>query len=263
MALSRDDALYDVALLERAYGVSPCGDDPSADFFTRVIALGCASLRDLDARLLSGDRPGSARIRDRVPTSPCDPERASVWCAPAAEGWPRLGHARSMLGQDGLVDLPGAQPDADVYLAALIDEDLERASDESARSAIAGYAVLLEWFDAAAPQSGRGLRLQLGPVLETGPLPRGEALAVRLTGPERGRDVAHVIPGQQAPTAIARASERVRLGAGDIVAIGPLGPSVRQSGAAPNLDFHQDVSAQIRAVGTLRGRAVPRRNESR
>lgn len=64
VALERDGALYDVALLEQIFGTerAPGPIAEPWDFHSRVVALAGAGLAELDDRLLAGDRPTEARL---------------------------------------------------------------------------------------------------------------------------------------------------------------------------------------------------------
>src|SRR5262245_2069361 len=80
LALERDGALYAVAELDRRFRTrfadGPAGD---ADFHRRVVALGGEGLAMLDERLVSGERPGVARIlpAELVWLAPCDADRCA------------------------------------------------------------------------------------------------------------------------------------------------------------------------------------------
>ena len=106
VALERNGVLYDVAELDRHLGTrySPDRLAGSSDFHTRVVALSCAGLFELDEALRAGRHPRDARL---LPGSylwlaPCVTDRALYVHADSAavggqsaEPFYTLGHARA------------------------------------------------------------------------------------------------------------------------------------------------------------------------
>jgi Fumarylacetoacetate (FAA) hydrolase family len=272
VALERDGALYDVSELGRCLGVGRAemhlGEfGLSADFFERVIALRCAGLATLDERICGGDRPTEARV---VPGSflwlaPCDTERSLFvhvdlpTVAPAL-GSPRyrLGNGRGLLGHEARVAFPASEtrPGFELGLAAVLGEDLRRASIGEAEEAITGYSILNVWVardeDARHRDSGaaRDFGSQLGPVLVTrGEL--GELSRLRLQARVGGKVMASGVVGHAGdalPEAVAFVSHYVDLRAGDVVGTTCL-PIVE----AP---FGPMVELLIERLGKLSGHAV-------
>lgn len=271
-ALERDGALYDVAALEEAYASdhaldprrAPIGEigEPS-DFHTRVATLRCAGLFDLDMRLLRGARPSAARLAEdgTMLLAPCDTERAGIVCVdvagPRTEPRCRVGLARALLGQDALVPVDGVDvADVHVALAALVGDDLSRATPREAAAAIMGYALLLEWTSTARDRHGAEIvagGAQLGPALVSRyAAPRVESTCGVIVDPS-GRSAigAASATGLGVDEAIAFASGELELRAGDVVALGPLG--------ARSVGMHTRVTVELEGLGALRGSAVPRR----
>src|SRR5262245_56994118 len=81
VALECDGALYDVAELDRHFDTrySPERFRGASDFHTRVVALTCAGLAELDDALRSGRRPRAARLLPGTFTwmPPCATDRAA------------------------------------------------------------------------------------------------------------------------------------------------------------------------------------------
>lgn len=277
VALERDGALYDVATLEESFGRGvPVVGEPS-DFGTRVVAMACAGLSDLDARLVRGDRPARARLADAelVELAPCDTERAAFvevdLRAKLPGGAPivRLGHARALEGQAAFVGLPAseARPAAELWLGALIGDELRSATPREAKQAVLGLTVVLSWvgldleasMSAARLGSSRGWSAQVGPRLLAGAeLGRLRELVGSLGVEGRGQELgAFSALDTSVEQAIAAASRLVHLDAGDLVALGPW-PRGSTERLGVELGLHQRVEASIRGVGRLRGVAVQR-----
>ncbi len=277
VALERDGALYDVATLEACFGRGvPVIGEPS-DFGTRVVAMACAGLAELDARLVRGDRPSRARLAESelVELAPCDTERAAFvqvdLRARLPNGSPlvRLGHARALEGQAAFVDLPAseARPAAELWLGALIGDELRAASAREAKQAVLGLTVVLVWvgldleasMSATGLGSSRGWSAQVGPRLLAGAeLGRLRELLGSIGVEGRGQELgAFTELGTSVEQAIADASELVHLDAGDLVALGPW-PRGSTELLGLELGLHQRVEASIRGMGSLRGLAVQR-----
>lgn len=269
VGLERDGALYDVEALEDALGAAIEVPGDAWDFHTRVVALGLAGLRELDAALLQGRRPASALV-DRgagvAALAPCDTERAAYVQVDVRAQQPliRLGAARALAGQDALVALPRGEsaPAVEVSLAVVLGEDLRDATVAEARHAILGYAVLVEWCARELERSARphetvkGLRASLGPELvAAAALPKIASQRASVAVGGKTYDLGAVADLGAAPEeAVALASRALDLQAGDVVAVGPFAPSLDL-----RVGFHDKVHAAVERVGTLRGAAVPRR----
>jgi 2-keto-4-pentenoate hydratase/2-oxohepta-3-ene-1,7-dioic acid hydratase in catechol pathway len=272
LALERDGALYDVGELDALFDTPHHPDRlaGASDFHTRVLALGCAGLDQLDARLRAGERPTEARL---LPGTflwlpPCDPERAYhvQLAAYDAEG-PRpafqLCNARGLIGHDEAVVFPEDEerPDFELGVAAVIGEDLRCATEEEAEGAILGYAILNAWRgrddEERQPPAMRRVAAQLGPVLVTTD-ELGDVGRLRAQARVGGRVVADTnVGGWTFPPAasIAWVSRWMDLRAGDVIGIGCVrGGTGAACGAAPR--FGEGVELLVERMGKLGGRAV-------
>jgi len=267
-AILRDDAIYDVEALEAALGASIDRGDPS-DFHARVATLRCAGLYDLDARLLRGERPSSARIPNAqaMLLAPCDTDRASLihvdtrLVERGASAVCRIGQARSLLGQDALIGVRAAEDvELEVSIAVVIGDDLASADSRAAAAAIMGYAIFADWIatppDSAGLATVRGVSAALGPALVSRyTLPKlGEARASVRTG--EGTFVSGAVNEMPCsiPDAVSMASRELELRSGDVVAVGPL-----PRASSLKLKLHQRVEIAIDGLGALCGTAVARR----
>ena len=268
VALERDGALYDVESLERRLGASvevPCA---ASDFHGRVVAMGLAGLRELDAALLRGLRPAEARVDRGMPRrlAPCETDRAAlvhvdVPAYPSEAPSVRLGWGRGLAGDGELVGLPREElrPKVELRLAMVLGEDVHNVDFRDARAAILGYALHLDWRalsdEARAPQSTtRGLVGQFGPHLvaadAVGRLP---SLRAEVVVRERSHALGPLDRLALGPElALVHASRRFALVAGDVVTWGPLATD----GVLDELAFHDRVEFAVERIGTLRGAAV-------
>jgi 2-keto-4-pentenoate hydratase/2-oxohepta-3-ene-1,7-dioic acid hydratase in catechol pathway len=280
VALERDGALYDVAALDRLHGTtfSPERFEGASDFHTRVVALGCAGLAELDEALLSGSRPSDARL---LPGSflwlpPCDPDRAAYLqlggdardAALAEEVEPPywLGNPRGFLGHEARVPFPWGEdePDYELGVAAILAEDVRGARPDEADAALLGYAILNDWtgrtLEARARAAGapttpaRDFATQLGPVLVTKD-EVGDVSALRT----RARVDGEVHDGSRAGAspwslaeAIAYLSHHVELRAGDVIGAGCV---LRGSATAAGrtLRHGERVELSVERLGMLAG----------
>jgi hypothetical protein len=258
LALERDGALYDVAELERAFDTpySPERFALAGDFHTRVIALACAGLFELDERLKTGERPSAARVLPGTFSwlPPCDTERALlVELRPVdAGGGFRLGNARNLGGHAVATPFPEGEtrPVYALGLAAVLREDLVRASADEAERAVLGYTILNGWFgrddEARDPAASRRTAAQLGPALVT-VTEVGELGGLRAQARLDGRVVEDAVLGGSPAARLAELSRWVDLRGGDVVAL-PL-----RAGDAP---WGAPVEVLIERLGKLGGRAV-------
>ncbi len=223
VALGVDGAWFDVAALEASWGVRPAVS--STDFHTRVIAARCVGLPELSARLRAGSRPAIAKLRveDTLPLPPCDTERCSfLQLQPYAQGRgePKFWRvdARTLVGDAQPVAQPrGHRPMLQVGLAAVLADDLWRATAREAARAIAGFTLQLDW--------GAGAPSTLGPALVVGRSLRdvaGLSIEVR-AGAGVWRAAVGAWPFLPAES-IAFVSQRAPLRAGDVVALGGVLP---------------------------------------
>ena len=267
IALERDGALYDVAELDLRFATARTRElvGGACDFFARIIALGGAGLDELDQRLAAGYRPTEARL---APGSflwlpPCDPDRAMlahVTRDPAGELSVRLGNARSILGHEAATPLPHGEtrPAIELGIAAILGDDLRRATVSSARRAILGAAIANDW--TARDLENRGLSAlhcrdfatQLGPTLVTidalvgVPILRAQ---IRVGGVIVAEG-ALADPLHALAEAVACASQLVELHAGDVVTLStPLAPLAPIAYGAP-------IELLIERLGKLAGTAV-------
>jgi Fumarylacetoacetate (FAA) hydrolase family len=271
VALERDGALYDVEELDRCFGTrfDPDRFGAARDFHTRVFALGCVGLADLDERLRLGDRPTEARL---LPGTflwlpPCDPSRSLyVQMDPYAGGLGgdepgyRFGNARSFLGHDSAVPFPSREerPDFELGLGAILGEDLHRATAAEAERALLGYAVLNAWTargeELRAVTRARDFAAQLGPVLVTKDEIAGVG-ALRAQARVDGEVMVTTSIGGwrfHVAEAIAFVSDHVELYAGDVVGAGRVagGSTVEHGGA---LRYGARVELRIERLGKLTG----------
>jgi 2-keto-4-pentenoate hydratase/2-oxohepta-3-ene-1,7-dioic acid hydratase in catechol pathway len=276
LAIERDGALYDVAELDRHHDTrySPDRLPAAAEFHTRLFGLSAAGLPELDEALRAGRRPRDARILPGsfVWLAPCPTERASWVHVPsgdvarmADEPVYAFGNPRALLGHDSSVPLSARERDADVELAlaAVLAEDLRRATPAEAAASILGYTVAASWVShgeeqraGAGAARARDLGAQLGPLLihpaEVGELAAaGVRLRIGGSGPwmpcGRVGDTRFSIA-----EVVSFVSDHVELHGGDVVSLGLT--STKAAGKLP--DWGQSVELQIERVGTLVGRPV-------
>ncbi|WP_437607107.1 fumarylacetoacetate hydrolase family protein [Sorangium sp. So ce834] len=273
VALERDGALYDVAELERHFGTKLAEIRGVSDFHTRVVALRCAGLHALDDRLLSGDRPSSTELHPSTVLwlPPCATDRAAyIQLGPYAHGaerpWYRFGNSRALLGHEAAIPFPALEdePDYELNLAALLGEDLRRATPDDVERAIAGYTVLNDWtargLEARSlacglpPSEARDFATQLGPVLvtpdELGPV---EVLRTKVRVGAESRPCSRI--GEWAFSlveSVAYISNHVELRAGDVVGAG----RVFGGSAGQPVPYGASVELMIERIGRLSGKPV-------
>jgi hypothetical protein len=235
LALERDGALYQVAGLARATGHAILSAEHSAEdeFRMRVIALGGAGLAELDAEIAAGQRPTSSRLKPGtfVWLAPCDVDRGLRVHVDTSSSTPRIWAAslRGLVGHEGTLPCPPSTIEVrlSVELAAVLSDDLHRASEAEAARAIVGFTLLVSASSSESPdgpETTLRASTQLGPVLVT---PESDLDAL---GFDRETTIAasgahsveprvpHVDPAQ----AIALASHATELRAGDVIAVGVL-----------------------------------------
>jgi 2-keto-4-pentenoate hydratase/2-oxohepta-3-ene-1,7-dioic acid hydratase in catechol pathway len=273
LALERDGCLYDVAELERRLGTASLLDEGSRmadDFYARVFSLRCAGLDALDDRLWAGERPTEARLPpdELLWLSPCLPERAllaRLSGAPADAG-PRyhLGNARGLLGHQGSVPFPHAEPlpDVEIAIAALVGDELRAATVSEAERAIVGYAILLGWVAReeerrSGPTHARAFAATLGPALvtkdEAGDV-EGARVKLRV-GAAIEQLAAPALAGISFAEALAFISRHVPLAPGDIVGGAPIeggGEAARRLGLA----YGATLEVAVERIGKVAARPV-------
>jgi hypothetical protein len=273
VALERDGALYDVAELERHFGTKLAEIRGVSDFHTRVVALRGAGLHALDDRLLSGDRPSSTELHPSTVLwlPPCATDRAAyIQLGPYAHGaerpWYRFGNSRALLGHDAAIPFPALEdePDYELNLAALLGEDLRRATPDDVERAIAGYTVLNDWTARGQearslacglpPSEARDFATQLGPVLvtpdELGPV---EVLRTQVRVGAASRPCSRI--GEWAfslAESVAYISNHIELRAGDVVGAG----RVFGGSAGQRMPYGASVELMIERIGRLSGKPV-------
>jgi 2-keto-4-pentenoate hydratase/2-oxohepta-3-ene-1,7-dioic acid hydratase in catechol pathway len=275
VALERDGALYNVAELDRAWGTrySPDRFADADDFHTRVIALSCAGLAELDDKLLAGARPTDARLPPNsfLWLAPCATDRASYiqLGPPTDEPNYRIGSARGLLGHDANIPFPAREeePDFELSVAAVLRDDLRRATHREAHRAILGYAILNGWTareeERRAKSTGistsraKDFAPQLGPVLVT-PDELGDLAQLRTQARASG-DVLRGSPAGAGPFTLAESiafvSDSIELRAGDVIGA----PCVSGGSAAQHgrkLSYGSPVELTVERVGKLAGRPV-------
>jgi hypothetical protein len=274
LALERDGCLYDVAELERRFDTpfAPERFPGADDFHKRVVALGCAGLDELDERLRGGDRPTEARIwpGEFLWLAPCATERVMyaqaepvVRTDEPGDGPPyRIGNARGLVGHDAVIPFPfrEEQPDLEIGVAAMLGEELRRASVDEVDRSIIGYSILSEWTARQeerrhGPTRARDFAPQLGPVLVTKdelratPSPRARLRA----GSGAWSEVPPALPGAPSLSeAIAFISEHVALEAGDVVGL-RIGVASAQG---ITIAYGATVEVSVERLGKLVGRPV-------
>jgi 2-keto-4-pentenoate hydratase/2-oxohepta-3-ene-1,7-dioic acid hydratase in catechol pathway len=284
VALERDGALYDVALLEQIFGAkhAPGPIAEPWDFHSRVVALAGAGLAELDDRLLAGDRPTEARLYPGsfVWLPPCDTDRAMLVHTggsiaagsgpdPARKPAYWLGNARGFLGHEASVPFPPGEeePDVELCVGAVLGEDLRRAGWAEAERAILGYAVLGSWTArgeerlcasaGAPPTRARDFGPQLGPVLVT----KDEINDVRAlrcllrAGGEAVRGSLADAPAFTLAESIAFVSAHIELHAGDVIGA-PLALGASFTASGKKLPYNTRVDLTIERLGKLTGRPV-------
>lgn len=224
VALERDGAVYGVAALADALGSSCAMVEEGLDFQHAVISLRGEPFRELDERLRSGERPSSARLLPGTFTwlPPCDTERAAfitttadATASIAPDRGPsfQIGSARALLGHDATVPVLADERDLgfECAVAAVLGEDLFRATAREAHDAILGYTLLLQLTGALGAQLGPSLvtRDEAGPIAKLRAQIRvdGQPLPVCEVGDQ---------PFSAAET-IAWISHHVPLRAGDVI----------------------------------------------
>jgi len=245
-ALERDGSLYGVAALEalRATRLATERLEESGDFLARVFALGCAGLADLDEGLRGGFCPEVALLapEDTFVLPPCDPSRA-CWVQVLPDGGWALGSARGITASGLAVPLPADDdPVVSLGVAALIGEELRRASFVEAERAVLGFTLIAGW----ASQSLGGLFVgaQLGPYLVTrDEVPDPAGLVAHVDGAAAGE----ACSAESIAECIALASHHVDLFPGDVIAAPPL--------ATRNTAFDVRVTLGVERIGTLVARA--------
>lgn len=282
VALERDGALYSVAELDRIFETrySPERFADACDFHTRVVALSCAGLAELDDRLLAGSRPTEARLTPQsfLWLAPCATERAAYVQMSAYEAEsasrptePRywLGTARRFFGHDSSVPFPAQEeePDFELGVAAILRDDVFRATCREAEQAILGYAIINTW---TAREEERRLRAtghdaasakifgtQLGPVLVTRD-EIGDVSALRAQARVAGETFRASAIGTWSfslAESIAFASDRIDLAAGDVIGAGCVtGGSF--AGRKWRLPYGTPVELTVERLGKLLGRPV-------
>lgn len=248
LALERDGAVYGVAALARALSVSM-----DFGFHEAVVALGGASLRELDERVRSGERPSSARLLPGTFTwlPPCETERAAyVICAEATAARRdvptfRLGSARAFSGHEATVpcDVAGDDVAFDGGVAAVLGDDLFRATAVEADEAILGFTLVLEW--------AGGLGAQLGPALVTREEIRTIAgLRAQIRAGGAPLDACALDDGPFSPAeAIAWTSHRLPLHAGDVIRVACV-----RAAHAPRAALGTRVEVAVERLGRLSGK---------
>lgn len=270
LAIERDGALYDVAELDRIFDTAYAPDRfaGAGDFHTRVIALRGAGLDALDDRLRRGERPSEARL---LPDAvlwlpPRDPDRAlfvqmaSPRVARAAPSF-RFENARALVGHAGRVIFPAdeGRPDYELGVAAILAEDLERATPRDAEAAILGFAILNGWCgrdaEDADPSAARLVAAQLGPVLVTADDIEDLARLRAQVRVDRRVVISADLGGWtfSAAESIAWASRHTPLRAGDVIGLGCVasGASARALPA-----WGSDVELLVERLGKLSGQPI-------
>jgi 2-keto-4-pentenoate hydratase/2-oxohepta-3-ene-1,7-dioic acid hydratase in catechol pathway len=169
-----------------------------------------------------------------------------------------MGNARGLLGHEARVAFPGheTRPDFELGLAAVLGEDLRRATAEEAEQAIIGYAILNDWTarDEEArhkdPARARDFGPQLGPVLVTRN-EVGEIARLRMQARVDGQVVGSGVvgkAGEHFAESIAFVSHRLQLRAGDLLAV----TCMRGRG----VPYGATVELLIERLGKLTGCAV-------
>jgi 2-keto-4-pentenoate hydratase/2-oxohepta-3-ene-1,7-dioic acid hydratase in catechol pathway len=264
LALVCDGAYYSVAELERFWGVH----DRPGDYYVRVFASGAAGLAELEARLLSGDRPTEARMHEGqfMLLPPHVPHRSAVWLFPPHGADSAVG----LLQRDGRSALGDAQPvpmwdrggpRLEVSMACLVGDELRHATRHEARRALMGYTLLLDW-QVDDDRWQQGLRhpeppLQLGPYLVTPPmLPRlpDMRLVIECDGQKA---MSAAVGGWSVPPweRLAQLSRVTELRPGDVVGLGAVA-GARLPAAGMPLGYRQHVRVELDGVMALEGWAV-------
>lgn len=267
VAIERDGALYGVAALAEALGSTCASHDAGArgrryamvsddsDFQHAVISLRGESFRELDERVRAGERPSSARLLPGTFTwlPPCATERASLFLpsgedarGPSRGPSFRLGFARALLGHEATVPVLSDEGHVAIAcaVAAVLGDDLFRATEREAHDAIFGYTLLLAYEDGLAAQLGPSLvtRDECGPVASLRAQVRldGQALSVCEVGDR---------PFSAAET-IAWISHHVPLRAGDVIGAARIDASDLRHRVA----FGTRVELAVERLGKLAGK---------
>lgn len=248
MALERDGFLFDVELLEERLGATvPVPGSPSA-FRERVVALGLAGLRELDQRVLRGERPRDACVdgREAVLLPPFDAETGAHLHLQAAPRPASVGLSRAVLGHAAFVGAAATRGVVRAGVGYVLGEDLHRATPKDVQGAVCGVTLTLHWADFA-----EHVVTQAGPVLvTTNELKlRDAALTLRAPSGSQRFDLSRgIVAGFDAR--LVELADQLELRGGDLVSF--------EVPLAVEVAVHEPVSLET-ATLELRGTAVPRR----
>lgn len=248
LALERDGFLYDVEALEEALGAAIPVPGSASSFRARVVALGLAGLRELDQRVLRGERPRAAAIdaREAVLLAPFDAETGAHVHSRDATSLAIVGLSRAVLGHAAFVGATSSEGVVRAGVAFVLGEDLHRATTKEVRAALSGTTLTLRWEGFAEHATA-----QAGPVLVTTEEFKLPGAAMMLRSPRGEERFAFTREVQDALEArVVRLSEEFELRGGDLLSFDtPLAHQVR---------VHEAVTLELASLA-LSGTAVPRR----
>lgn len=258
VALERDGALYRVDELSRALGAT-CAIGEPCDLGA-AIALRGEAFREIDERVRSGERPSSARLLPGTFTwlPPCDTERAALLvCGADGAASPdrgpsfRMASARALLGHEATVPVLADVSEIAVAcaVAAVLGDDLFRATAREAEAAILGYTLMLSFDRAAGAQLGPSIvtRDECGSVV-------GLRAQIRVDGQPTSACEVSDHPLSPAET-IAWISHHAPLRAGDVIGALPLrSGSIDDRDPILRVPFGARVELAVERIGRLAGR---------
>ena len=250
LALERDGFLFDVETLEAALGAAvPVPGSPSS-FRARVVALGLAGLRELDQRVLRGERPKAAAIepREAVLLPPFDAESgAHLHLNPALlSRSAEVGLSRAVLGHQAFIGATKSRGFARAGIGYVLGEDLQRATLKDVRDAVSGVTLTLHWGDFA-----EHMITQAGPVVVTTNELRLRDAVMTLRSSRRTQRFTftrEIVDSFDAR--LMQLSEELELRGGDLVSF--------ESPLTDEVSVHEPVHVEIPTL-CLSGTAVPRR----
>ena len=253
LALERDGFFYDVEALEDALGAAvPVPGSPSS-FRARVVALGLAGLRELDQRVLRGERPRAAAIEplEAALLAPFDAESSAHFhLSRSASVSPTIGLSRAVLGHRGFIGASADRGQVRPGIGYVLGEDLHRATLKEVRGAFAGITLTLHWEGFAEHPI-----TQAGPVLVTSSELKLRDAVMTLRSPRRAQTLSFTQDTLEAmDRRVVQLAEEFELRGGDLLSF--------EAGLVEEAAVHELMSVEIPTL-ELSGTAAPRRPRDR
>ncbi|MFW5740616.1 MAG: fumarylacetoacetate hydrolase family protein [Myxococcota bacterium] len=276
MALEHAGELLSVMALEERFAIdwSPARFTDQADRFRhRVFSLGMAGLDELVEYLGDGPGPREAVLEPArclyMPPTREDPALLE-FAVSAEDAVPRFrwGNGRCLRGHEAPLPVPPDEPapQLSVQVSAILGDELEHASAQQARRAIAGYCPLCVWSwptrNRISPGWGAFRIGQLGPCLVSGidEDPITWDVTIRVNRQDVVRSAGRSWQSSFADM-ISFASEAAHLMAGDVISSGPLARTTSDGRRA--LQPGDVVEVEVGQLGSLSGTLVTSDRRSR